>query len=340
MLSISCSSNLHQRSTVDDIVIFPPPPDTTRIQYLTSISSSIDITGKRSAFGRFIFGEFKELSIVKPYGIAIHKGKIYICDTGLDVIEIIDLEKHSFNHFIPAGRGQLIKPLNCHVDEDGYLYVADGGRKQIIVFDPSGKYVNSFGEAENFKPTDVFVQGDKIWVANFINNKVHVYNKESFDLLYTLPESESGKEDFLYSPTNIYVTNKKVYVSDFGDFKIKIYDHEGSFIMSVGSYGRKIGQFVRPKGIAVDWQSNLYVVDAGFENTQIFNKEGKLLMFFGGHYEKPGDLWLPAKVIVDYENLQYFEEYVDDSFKFKYLILITSQYGPDKINVYGYVEPK
>ena len=327
-------------SSAEDIVIYPSPPDTARIQFLTSISNSLDITGKRSAFGRFILGEFKELSIVKPYGITIHNGKVYICDTGLDAIEIIDLQKNTFEYFIPAGRGQLMKPVNCHVDEKGFLYVADGNRRQVVIFNAEGGFVHSIGEAEDFKPTDVFVKGDKIWVANFINNKIHVYNKDSFELLFTLPESKSGNEDFLYSPSNIFVTDDKLYVSDFGDFKIKIYTLDGEFISSVGSYGDKIGQFVRPKGIAVDKESNLYVVDAGFENTQIFNKYGNLLMFFGGPYQKPGDMWLPAKVTIDYDNLEYFQEYVDDSFELKYLIFVTNQYGPDKINVYGHVEPK
>lgn len=340
ILTLSCSRHIHKFSSDKDIVIYPSPPDTTRIQYLTRISSSQDITGKRSGFKRFILGELEELPIAKPYGMTIRNGKIYICDTGLEAIEIIDLQNNSFEYFMPTGKGQLKKPVNCYLDEKDYLYVADGERKQVVIFDPLGNYVNSIGEAKNFKPTDVFVKEDKIWVANFANNKVHVYNNESYELLYSLPESEQGNEDFLYSPSNLYVTDDIVYVSDFGDFRIKLYTHEGDFITSVGSYGNKIGQFVRPKGIAVDKESNLYVVDAGFENTQIFNKDGDLLMFFGGPYQKPGDMYLPAKVVIDYDNLKYFENYVDDSFNLIYLIFVTNQYGPDKINVYGYVEQK
>ena len=109
-------------------------------------------------------------------------------------------------------------------------------------------------------------------------------------------------------------------------------------LASVGSYGRGLGEFVRPKGIAVDRESNLFVVDAGFENAQIFNKEGKLLMFFGGNYKGPGDMWLPAKVALDYDNLKYFQKYVDAAFKLKYLIFVTNQFGPDKLSIYGAVE--
>jgi hypothetical protein len=63
-------------------------------------------------------------------------------------------------------------------------------------------------------------------------------------------------------------------------------------------------------------------------------------MYFGGSYTKPGDMWLPAKVVIDYKNLDYFQEYVHPSFNLKYLIFVTNQYGPDKINVYGFISKK
>jgi sugar lactone lactonase YvrE len=101
-----------------------------------------------------------------------------------------------------------------------------------------------------------------------------------------------------------------------------------------------MGQFVRPKGIACDKEDNLYVVDAGFENVQIFNSNNQLLMFFGGPYKGPGDMWLPARVIIDYDNIKYFTKYVDSKYDLNYLIIVSNQYGPDKINVYGGVSLK
>ena len=121
---------------------------------------------------------------------------------------------------------------------------------------------------------------------------------------------------------------------------IKRYTLDGEYIDSIGSRGDGLGQFAKLKGIAVDSESNIYAVDASFDNVQMFNNEGKLLMAFGGHYEGPGGLIIPAKVMIDYDNLQYFQKYVDPAFDLKYLIFVTSQYGPDLINVYGRVEPK
>lgn len=337
----SCSQKLHNtKEGTSDLVIYPSPPDTARIQYLTSFSGSINITGKRSTFAQFLLGDEIDKPITKPYGIAVHSGRIYICDTYIHGLEIIDMNKNTFEYFIPTGKGVIKMPINCFVDENGLLYVADGDRKQIVVYNEKGEYVNSFGEAENFKPTDIFATGDKVWVTNITDHKIHVYGKDGLNKhLFSFPESEAGNDDYLFSPTNLFVTNDKVYVSDFGDFKIKVYAQDGKFIESIGTYGQSIGQMARPKGIALDKELNLYVVDAGFENTQIFNKEGKLLMFFGGNYKGPGDMWLPAKVIIDYDNLKYFQKFVDPSFELKYLIFVTNQYGPDKINVYGRVDP-
>jgi hypothetical protein len=51
-------------------------------------------------------------------------------------------------------------------------------------------------------------------------------------------------------------------------------------------------------------------------------------------------MYLPAKVIIDYSHLSYYEKFVDPAFRLKYLIFVTNQYGPDKVTVYGRIEPK
>ena len=329
------------------LVIYPSPPDTARIQYLTSFSSSTDIAAaKRSSLlQKIVLGdEQQHIAIGKPYGIATAKGKIFICDPITKGLKIIDLVKNTFTPFVPGGRGQLKQPINCAVDEDGKLYIADGGRKEVVVFDENLNYVTAIGKTgtgDNFRPLDVCVSDKKIWITNSKNNNIYVYQKEDYKLLKTFPDSTiSVENNVLFNPINIYFRNGKIYVTDFGDFKIKVFTEDGKYLSSVGEYGKSLGQFVRPKGIAVDKDDNLYVVDAGFENVQVFNSEGKLLMFFGGGpYNAPGDMWLPAKVHIDYENMQFYEKWVSPEYELNYLIYVSNQYGPDKISVYGAVKP-
>jgi DNA-binding beta-propeller fold protein YncE len=341
-LASACAQGSNEPAPESPLVIFPAPPDTPRIQFLTRFSSSLDIEEPRSSIWGSIIGqtEAEEEKIAKPYGISIYRGKIYICDTTLSAVEIIDLEARTFEYFKPRGGGTLRKPINCVVDQQtGNLFVADASRGQVVVFDTAGTYIAGFGHGAGAQPTDVFVERDRIWVSDLGNKQIHVYDKRSYDLLFSFPNSEQGAPGYLYTPTNIHVTDTEVYVSDFLGFQVQVYDRNGEYLRTVGSHGNRLGQFARPKGIAVDYQSNLYVVDAAFQNVQIFDREGQLLMFFGGGYAGPGYMWLPAKVMIDYDNLDYFRQYVHPSFDLKYLIFVTNQYGPDKVSVYGFVGP-
>ena len=341
IILFSCSREFSKSTLTPDPIIFPAPPDTTRIQYLTSISTSTDIWGKQSALNRFISGEDVPLSIKKPYGVTVKDSRIYICDTGIGGLVFIDLQNKRFDLFVPYGKGQLQLPLNCFVDDDGNLFVADGNRRQIVIFDVDGKYISEFGEsAIDFKPTDVVVFKERIYVASVKDHKIYIYDKHSYKLISKFPSMEPGDDGYLYQPTNLFVDQSGVYVSDMGDTRIKIYSTDGKFLRFVGGYGNYAGQLMRPKGLAVDNNSNIFIVDAAFENVQIFNSEGNVLMFFGGPYKRHGDMWLPADVTISYSGLEYFSRYVDESFNLKYLIFVTNQYGPDKVSVYGFVEPK
>lgn len=339
MLS-ACNRQAAKTSSQESLVIFPPPPDSTRIQYLTHFSTSGDLEKKRGGFKKFLLGEEESRDIVKPYGVTVHREKVYICDTGIGGLVVLDLSRGSFEYFVPGGRGQLQLPINCCLDQRGYLYVADANRKQIVVFDGEGRYLHAFGESEGFKPTDVAVYGDNIVVANVQDHAVYVYGIDDYRLIEKIPGISSGEEGFIRQSTNIALSHDLLYVSDMGDFNVKKFSSDGAYMGVVGGYGNHPGRFTRPKGVDVDREGNLFVVDAAFENVQIFNGNGDLLMHFGGSYGGPGAMWLPAAVEISYENLSYFQSYVDESFDLKYLIYVTNQYGPAKVNVYGRVEEK
>jgi len=337
VLICSCSRQPGRIPDQNNLIIYPAPPAKTRIQYLTSFSSSSEFKGKQKAINKFLFGEKAPLPIVKPYGIAIHESKIYICDTGIGGLEILDLSENSFEYFIPAGKGQLQLPINCHIDSEGNIYIADGNRKQVVIFDQELKYLDEITLEGNAKPTDLFVDDSKIWISAVDDHKILIYKKSDLSFLRSFPDNIIENEAYLYQPANINILDSNIYVSDFGDCRIKIFDTDLNYKKDFGGAGRGFGQFTRPKGISTDNSGNIYVVDAAFENIQIFNPSGDLLMHFGGTYNGPGGMWLPADVTINYSCLEYFEDFVDDSFELEYLIFVTNQYGPDKVSVYGFV---
>lgn len=338
LLIASCASNKSTKPR--ELIVFPSPPDTARVQYLTSISQTSDIADEQSGLSKFFNGENPNSGIAKPFGICAIKNKIYVVDSKLHGIHTIDLQRKVMEFKSPQGGGFLKFPLNVFADTIGNVYVADQNRKEIVVFDYNLEYKTCFGNKILEKPTDVAAYKDKIYVADAANHKIQVFSAKDYKLISSFPDVPEKDTAFLHQPIHLAVKNNKVYVTDFGEFNIKKFDIDGKFLNTIGSYGESPGQFSRPKGLAVDKNDYLYVLDAAFQNIQIFNNANQQLMYFGGDKSGPGYLVMPIRITIDYDNLEFFQKYVDPKFRLKHLIYVTNQFGGDKITVYGFVDLK
>jgi hypothetical protein len=117
LLAVACAA---PRRKAEAPVFFPPAPELPRIQYLTSFSGLKDIE-EQSAFSRFVVGEMPDQKVDKPYGVAVHDGRIYVCDTNGGVA-VFDLKAGTFGLLKGAvGRGMLRQPVNISITEDGHV---------------------------------------------------------------------------------------------------------------------------------------------------------------------------------------------------------------------------
>jgi DNA-binding beta-propeller fold protein YncE len=336
LLAASCSSAPRKSETA---VFFPPSPDPPRIQYLTSFTGSKDIE-EQGGFNKFVVGEKQDLKVDKPYGVALFDGKLYVCDTNSGVV-VFDLREKTFGTFKgAAGPGGLRQPVNISIESDGTKYITDPVRGQIVVYDRNDAYVKAYGAPGSWRPVDAVPYEDRLYVADSANGLIHVFDRKSGEVVLKIGD-KGEPEERLNRPTNLAFDREGyLYVTDIGRFQVVKYDRDGHFRSTVGKLGDNLGHFARPKGLAIDPDGRLYVVDSAFNNVQVFNKDGRLLMFFGAGGEKPGNLLLPAKVALDYDNLKYFEKYLEPGFEPRYLILVTSQFGPRRVNVFAYGQEK
>jgi len=322
---------------------FPAPPDEPRIQFLTSFSSDADLR-RGLGFTEYLTGRAAGPNpLVKPYGLALQDGRVYVCDTVLSAIEVFDLAKKRARYFAPRGEGRLQTPINITIDRDGTRYIADTGRNQVVLLAPDGAYLGAMGTQDEMKPTDVAVSADRLYVTDLKHHAVRVYNKADRKLLFTIPRGEAaGGKGKLFQPTNLALDGQgHLVVSDTGGFSVQVYDTEGNFVRSVGQQGIAPGLFALPKGVATDHEGHILVVDARTQVVQMFDPAGKLLMYFGQPGSSDaGELYLPAAVKVDYDNVGLFQSQVAPGLKLEYLILVSSQLGNHKINVYGFVRKK
>ena len=318
---------------------FPPLPQTPRVQFLTSISSEEDVGARRqSRFRDFVVGQsqgYKELGRLQAIG---HEpGKIYLVDKTIENIVSIDLETGEFDQFRDLKGGRLQNPVSVFVAPDGYKYVADVGRNQVVVYNERNEYSMTYAVAAPFRPTDVVVYENRLYVSDFDGNQVIVIDRATGETIRTIG-GLGVDEGFFRRPTHLTIDDAgNLFVVDSMNFRIQMFDVDGEFVKTFGYYEAGPGGLARPKGIGVDRSGHLYSVDAAFEVIQIYDvRSTDPLLVWGRRGSGPGSTYLPADIAIDHENVEYFNQYADPKFKLKYLIYQSNQLGNNKLNVYGF----
>jgi DNA-binding beta-propeller fold protein YncE len=262
-------------------IFYPSLPNPPRIQYLTSFTQARDAGGQLGGFAEFVLGKESEDEgvVKKPYGVAIHDGKVYAVDTRGPGYAVFDLVARKFRPVSGDGAGRMNKPINITIDRDGTKYVTDTGREQVLTYDREDRYVRAYGVKEQFRPVDVAVHGDRLYVTDIRHHQIHVLDKRTGATLFKFGQPGS-KDGELYQPTNLALSDDgHLFVTDTGNFRVQQFTLDGKFVRVIGGVGTGLGQFARPKGVAVDRAGRLYVVDAAFENIQVFDADGRLLLF-------------------------------------------------------------
>jgi DNA-binding beta-propeller fold protein YncE len=307
-------------------VFYPERPDPPRVQYLTSLSSARDVA-QRGGFADFVAGkEQSEDRLKRPYGATLYRGKLYVADSRAGGVAVFDLVARRFYVIEGSGAGRLKRPINVTIDSDGTKYVTDLGREEVVVFDANERYVRSYGTKGQFRPVDTLVIGNRLYVTDLQHNEVQVLDKQSGKVLQKFGTGE------LAQPTNLAASPEgDIYVVETGEFRVSRFTSEGKLVKRFGEVGQVHGTFVRPKGIAVDRAGRVYVGDSAFQNVQIFDRQAQVLMAFGADV-----LNVPAGVSIDYDNVELFRPYAAPGFDIEYVILVVSQFDPDKVDVFGF----
>ena len=326
-------------------VFFPPPPVQPRLQFLTSYTGAeFSNTYKPSFLENYVLGDTSNVPegmIAQPFGVAIHQGKIYVCDVGHNNIKVIDVLNKRFEIF-PGGK-QLQKPLNIFIEPNGTKYVADSKVGVVLVYSPDDKIIGFLGNQLGIKPSDLAVRDDKLYVTDANNNQVFVLDKRSGQLLQTIGKNMTdrqnwGPDEFALISGLALDNSGDVYVTDKLKGLVTQFAPDGTFLKTYSRQGSLPDCLVRSKGIDVDREDRLWVVDAGPSMAvKVFrNSDGRFLMIFGLSGTEPGQMYMPADIAIDYDNVDLFKDLAVEGADLECLVLVTNQYGPHKVSVYGF----
>lgn len=287
---------------------WPPPPETSRIHYVGSLSTDKDLKPAKSftrSVSETLFGEKPGRSMLTPYAVCTDgRDRVFVCDSNAQVVHVFDLDSRAYEQWKPdALDGSFAQPVGITFDSLDRLLVSDSAGGIIHVFNSSGQYQGTLGEGALSKPSGLVTdpETNRIFVADVGTHQIVVLSFDG-ELLERIGQRGTSLGEFNF-PTNVALgQDGSLYVSDSLNFRVQVLDPDLKPARQVGQKGDLPGYFSHPKGIALDQYGHLYVIDSHFESVQIFDPQGNLLLTFGQEGHEPGQFWLPTGIHIDGNN--------------------------------------
>ncbi len=223
-------------------------------------------------------------------------------------------------------RGQFNLPRGIARDGEGNFFVTDAENKRVQKFDPSGKWLLSFGSKGNEDGQFAAISEDStgtgpggiavdkegnIYVADTWNHRIQKFDRDGrfvtkwgsfLSLADPNAPNEQDKNSRFYGPRGVAVgPDGNVYVTDTGNKRVLIFDPSGKPLreISSGLTPQKLtdkypfnqpGELNEPVGIAVDGAGNVYVADTNNGRIQKFDSAGKP----SAQWPVPAGSWAPG----------------------------------------------
>lgn len=238
----------------------------------------------------------------KPMAVLEVDRKIWVSDTDNHRLQVFDYEGNPLQIVGKAGqgKGEFSFPYGLAADSQNQIYVADITNGNISVLSSSGQFIKYFGNSTDIKkPAGLFIDKDRVYVADVGLNKVSVFDLDGKKLSEIgAPGKDPGQ---LRSPNAVAVYKGKIYVSDTGNDRVQIFNQVGQYIGILDGTDKPGGQsnLIAPRGLAVDARGTVYVVNNLLHSVNGYNQKGEKLFTLGGMGNDQDKLYLPNGIFID-----------------------------------------
>ena len=168
------------------------------------------------------------------------------------------------------------------VDENDNVYVFNRGTHPMLVFDPDGNVLRSWGTGVFASPHGITIGPDgMIYCTDNADHTVRKFTPEG-KLLLTLgevgkPAAEMSGIPFC-RPTHTAIDSRDggIYVADgYSNARVHKFAPDGKHLFSWGESGTDAGQFNIVHNITTDKDGWVYIADRENHRIQVFNPDGK-----------------------------------------------------------------
>lgn len=298
-------------------IFYPPDPDGEVPRYLyvgelMGEQNFVPAEGAREGFltvlGKAIAGLFEnpERTVLQrpQSGVVDEDGRILVTDVSRGAVFVFDEKAGQLDVWEYAqGFRHFVSPSGIALGPEGRVFVADADLRRVVLLDRQGKGVGIVGPDQLQRPTGLAWDAGAgvLYVADTQAHQIKAFDVTG-RLLRTLGRRGEGPGEFNF-PTYLALARNGLVVSDTMNARIQVLPlEEGQTPVVFGRRGTRLGDFVRPKGVAVDSEDNLYAVESYHDHLLVFDRQGRFLLPIGGTGKEIGRFYLPGGVWVDARN--------------------------------------
>jgi DNA-binding beta-propeller fold protein YncE len=221
-----------------------------------------------------LISTLEDESLSSPVGVALAPDRIFIADSALGKVFILD-RKGELLHSITG----LQRPTGLAFDtQTKRLYVADTLSHRIVVFDDNGEKLFEFGKRGagngefNF-PSHIFISDGKLLINDNMNFKIQVFDIDG-RFLSSFGDHGDGSGSFSQPKGVAADSQGNIYVAGATIDRVQVFSPKGEFLMAFGNKGGQAGEFLMPAGVTVV-DDHIYVADSYNRRIQIFQYVGE-----------------------------------------------------------------
>ena len=228
-----------------------------------------------------------------PVGISVNStGEVAVSDSNNHRVQLFSADGKHLREFGTQGTadGQFQYPQGLAYNKAGNIIVADQRNSRIQVFTSTGHWIRTFGQEVLKGPYRVSVTSDgNIVVSDATEEKVSMFSPEGVLLLQFVPSTGTR-----VNPHSAIFHDNKFFVS-LSSHMVRVFDSRGSHLYDIGEYGKGVGQFSNPEGLAVNTDDLLLVCD-GINRVQVVTLNGEFVTSFGSSGSSKGQFSSPQGI--------------------------------------------
>ena len=203
----------------------------------------------------FIF-QFSE-KMNTPVGICIKQNKVYVTQYNSHCLNVYSTEGKCLNSVGVKGKKELEfdkpKGLDISTDKDR-IYITEYDNDRVQCLNLNLKFNSIIDNVMGAR--DVKLTSDEIVVLSCRNPCVSLYTYSHQLIREMIPRGEGN----VVLPS-FFILDKSlnILITDYNSHKVSVFSFGGEFIHRFGKEGEKRGEFINPRGIAIDIEGRILV---------------------------------------------------------------------------------